>query len=247
MARRRIDGDWVVSSVLKREIGFLQMSAHIRFDFAALTPRQRYKLMIGTVVPRPIALVTSVDEEGRVNAAPFSFFNCLSADPAIVALGVENHPDMAFKDTARNIRLTEEFTINIVSDALLERMNICAVPFPSTVDELEQAGLTAVPGTHVKSPWIAEAPASLECRRYITIEVGRSREIILGQVVAAHIREDAVDPDNHYVDQAAIDAIGRMGGHGYVRTRSYFDLRTMSAQDWQQATVPARVYAPTED
>jgi len=81
----------------------------VTFDFRTLSARDRYKLMIGTVVPRPIALVTTVDPEGRINAAPFSFFNCLSADPPILALGVENHPDMSFKDTARNVRLTEVF------------------------------------------------------------------------------------------------------------------------------------------
>lgn len=220
--------------------------SHEFFDFSGLTARQRYKLLIGTVVPRPIALVTTVDEEGRVNAAPYSFFNCLSADPAIVALGVENRPSMAFKDTARNIRLTEEFTVNIVSDALVERMNVCAVPFPATVDELAEAGLTAVPGTQVSCPRIGEAPASLECRRYLTLEVGRSREIILGQVVAAHIRADAVDAQNHYVDQAALDAVGRMGGHGYVTTRDYYDLRTMTVDDWENAPPPVRIVRPAE-
>jgi flavin reductase (DIM6/NTAB) family NADH-FMN oxidoreductase RutF len=218
--------------------------SHAFFDFAKLAARQRYKLLIGTVVPRPIALVTTVDEEGRVNAAPYSFFNCLSADPAIVALGVENRPDMAFKDTARNIRMTEEFTVNIVSDALVERMNVCAVPFPAMVDELAEAGLTAVPGSRVRCPRIGEAPASLECRRYVTLEVGRSREIILGQVVAAHIRADIVDPDNHHVDQAAIDAVGRMGGHGYVTTRDYYDLRTMTLDEWENAPPPVRVVRP---
>lgn len=219
-------------------------STHILFDFSGLTPRQRYKLLTGTVVPRPIALVTTVDEEGRVNAAPYSFFNCLSADPAIVALGVENKPDMTFKDTARNIRMTEEFTVNIVSDALVERMNICAIPFPVMVDELAEAGLLAIPGSQVKCPRIGEAPASLECRRYVTIEVGRSREIILGQVVAAHIREDLVDPHNHYVDQAGIDAVGRMGGHGYARTRDYFDLRTMTVEGWTKEPPSARTPPP---
>src|ERR1700704_6041531 len=85
----------------------------VTFDFRTLSARDRYKLMIGTVTPRPIALVTTVDPQGRINAAPFSFFNCLSADPPILALGVENHPDMSFKDTALNIRLTEVFTVNI--------------------------------------------------------------------------------------------------------------------------------------
>src|SRR6202035_4862899 len=100
----------------------------VTFDFRELSARDRYKLMIGTVVPRPIALVTTVDAAGRINAAPFSFFNCLSADPPILALGVENHPDMSFKHTAHNIRLTEVFTVNIVSRAIAEAMHVCAVP-----------------------------------------------------------------------------------------------------------------------
>ena len=132
-------------------------AAFTRFDFAALSPRDRYKLLIGTVVPRPIAWVTTVDPEGRVNAAPFSFFNVLSADPAILALGVENHADLSHKDTGRNIRLTGEFTVNIVDFANLHPMNVTAVPFPAGVDELAAAGLTALPGTHIRAPYIAEA------------------------------------------------------------------------------------------
>jgi flavin reductase (DIM6/NTAB) family NADH-FMN oxidoreductase RutF len=207
---------------------------HAHFDFADLSARERYKLLIGTVIPRPIAFVTTVDEQGHVNAAPFSFFNCLSADPAIVAIGVENYDDMTYKDTARNIRHTEQFTVNIVDDAMMEAMNVCAVPFPAGVDELAMAGLTAVPGTHVKCPRVGEAPASLECRRYLTLEVGRSREIILGQVLAVFARDGLVDPKTKYVDQRGVDAIGRMGGHGYARTRDYFDLPTMSLSEWER-------------
>ncbi len=98
--------------------------SHLHFDFAGLSPRDRYKLLIGTVIPRPIAFVTTVNEKGLANAAPYSFFNCLSADPAIVAIGVENKPDMRFKDTAYNVRVTEQFTVNIVDDAMLEAMNV---------------------------------------------------------------------------------------------------------------------------
>ena len=210
------------------------------FDVTRLTPRETYKLLIGTVVPRPIAWVTTVDSEGRVNAAPYSFFNCLSADPPILALGVENWPDMRFKDTAQNIRATEEFTVNIVSDALAEAMNVTATPFPTEVNELQQAGLTAVPGTHVSSPRIGEAPVAFECRRHVSVAVGKSREIILGRVLAIHIRSDLVDPATHYVDQIGLDAIGRMGGHGYARTREQFDLKTMSFADWTEGRVPER-------
>ncbi|BBE73228.1 flavin reductase family protein [Oharaeibacter diazotrophicus] len=207
---------------------------HVHFDFAALGARDRYKLLIGTVIPRPIAFVTTVDREGRVNAAPYSFFNCLSSDPAILALGVENKADMSFKDTAANVRETEEFTVNIVDDALLDAMNVCAVPFPPGVDELAAAGLTAVPGTHVSCPRILEAPASLECRRYLTLEVGRSREIIMGEVLGVFIREGAVDAVSKHVDQRLMDAIGRLGGHGYARTRDQFDLPTMSVEEWER-------------
>ena len=107
-----------------------------------------------------IAWVTTQDIDGSVNAAPFSFFNCLSADPPILALGVENHPDMRFKDTGLNIRLTEVFTVNIVSHAIAEAMHVCAVPFSPDEDELKAAGLTAMPGRAVASPWIKQAPAS---------------------------------------------------------------------------------------
>jgi flavin reductase (DIM6/NTAB) family NADH-FMN oxidoreductase RutF len=115
--------------------------SHAHFDFSKLSPRDRYKLLIGTVIPRPIAFVTTVDERGVVNAAPFSSFNCLSSDPAIVAIGVENHPDMRHKDTGHNVRATEEFTVNIVDDALVAGMNVCAVLLPPDVDELAMAGL----------------------------------------------------------------------------------------------------------
>ena len=209
-------------------------AAHAHFDFATLSPRERYKLLIGTVIPRPIAFVTTIDEHGRPNAAPFSFFNCLSADPAIVAIGVENHDDMRFKDTGRNIRMTEEFTVNIVDDALVAAMNICAVPFPPEVDEISQAGLTAIKGAHVKCPRIAEAPASLECRRYLTLEVGKSREIVLGLVLGCFVKAGAVNPVTKHVDQRKMDAIGRLGGDGYSRIRDQFDLPTMSVTEWEK-------------
>jgi flavin reductase (DIM6/NTAB) family NADH-FMN oxidoreductase RutF len=218
---------------------------HVSIDFASITARERYKLLIGTVVPRPIALVTTRHPSGMFNAAPFSFFNCLSADPAILALGVENHEDMSFKDTAQNIRLTEEFTVNIVDHAMVDAMNVCAVPFPTLVDELKEAGLTAAAGSAIDCPYIREAPVALECRRYLTLELGRSREIILGQVLSMHIRGDLVDLERFHVDQAALDAIGRMGGHGYSTTRDLFDLPTMSHEQWSAlkrgASCPAAV------
>ncbi|MGR9176771.1 flavin reductase family protein [Rhizobium leguminosarum] len=198
----------------------------VSFDFEQFTERQRYKLMIGTIIPRPIALVTTVDENGRINAAPFSFFNCLSADPPILAIGVENNADMSFKDTGHNIRMTEVFTVNIVSFAIAEAMHVCGAKYPRGVDELKEAGLTAMPGEKVASPFIAEAPAAFECRRHVTLELGRSRQIIMGEIVYAHYRDGVVDPERLHVDPAAVDAIARLGGDTCATIRDRFEMLT---------------------
>lgn len=208
-----------------------------RFDFSKLAARDRYKLLIGSVVPRPIAWVTTVDAAGRPNAAPFSFFNCLSSDPAILALGVENHEDLRFKDTGHNIRVTEEFTVNIVDYANLHTMNTTAVNFPSDINEIEAAGLTMIPGEFVKCPQIAEAPIRFECKRHVTLNIGKSREIILGEVLAMHARAGLVN-DRYHVDPVALDALGRMGGHGYCRSTETFDLATPSEPEWRAAQQP---------
>ncbi len=204
------------------------------FDFRALSARERYKLMIGAITPRPIALVTTMSPEGIVNAAPFSFFNCLSADPPILALGVENHPDMRFKDTARNIRETEVFTVNMVSHAIAEAMHITAVKFPPEIDELAEAGLTARAGVAISAPWIAEAPAAFECRRHMTLSLGRSREIILGEIVHAHFAPGVVDARLH-VDPAALDVIARLGGDTCCTIRDRFDMPTPTLAAWRSA------------
>ena len=206
---------------------------HIHFDLETLAPRDCYKLLIGTVVPRPIAWVTTVDEQGVPNAAPYSFFNCLSSDPPILALGIENRQEQTFKDTAWNIRTTEAFTVNIVDRSNIDAMNITATAFGSQIDELEQAGLTMAEGTSVVSPRIAEAPVSFECKRHVGVEIGTSREIVLGRVLSAFIRHDIVNTKNHHVDHVGLDAVGRMGGNGYVFTQDYFDLPTISVEQYE--------------
>jgi flavin reductase (DIM6/NTAB) family NADH-FMN oxidoreductase RutF len=214
-------------------------SEEVTFDFRTLSARDRYKLMIGTVVPRPIALVTTVNPAGLVNAAPFSFFNCLSADPPILALGVENHPDMSFKDTALNIRLTEVFTVNIVSRAIAGAMHTCAVPFAPGGDELQAAGLTAMPGKVVASPWIKEAPASFECRRHLTLELGKSRQIILGEIVFAHYHHDVIDVDRMRIDPARLDAIARLGGDTCSTIRDRFEMTTPTLAEFNISLKPS--------
>lgn len=206
---------------------------HARFDFADLNPKERYKLLIGSVIPRPIALITTRARDGRANAGPFSFFNVLTHDPALVAIGVENYADMRFKDTARNIRETEEFTVHICDSALVDQMEVCAIKFGPEVDELQEAGLETVPGVHVRSPRIVAAPAALECRRFMTLEVGPAREIILGRVEAVFIRNYLVDRDSLHIDQMGMDAIGRLGGHLYARQRDQFEIVTCTVAEWE--------------
>ncbi len=209
------------------------MYDHTHFDFSNLTERERYKILIGTVIPRPIALVTTVSRDGQPNAGPFSFFNVLTHDPAIVAIGVENYADMRFKDTARNIRETGEFTVHICDNARVDQMEVCAINFGPEVNEMGEAGLATVPGQMVRSPHILAAPAALECRRHTTLQVGPAREIILGEVLGVYVRSDAVDPSNLHIDQQLMDAVGRMGGHTYTRTRDQFDIKTLTPQEWE--------------
>jgi flavin reductase (DIM6/NTAB) family NADH-FMN oxidoreductase RutF len=209
----------------------------MEFDPEKIPARVAYNLLIGLVAPRPIALVTSMDEEGRMNAAPFSSYNYLCTDPPVVGIGVTNRPGEHFvpKDTARNIRRTGEFVVNVVTEDLLKQMNVCATDFPADVDELEMAGLTTVASTHVKVPRIAQAHAALECREHATIEIGRSR-IILGRVVGFYIEDRFVDPAGPYVLAEELHAMGRMNGLGsYVRTRDAFvTLPRISFEAWKK-------------
>lgn len=206
----------------------------MHFDLQVLAPRDCYKLLVSVVVPRPIALVTTLDELGQVNAAPFSFFNILGSDPPIVALGPGDSAPGEPKDTARNIRSGGEFVVNIVDEALAPAMNICAVPFPPDVDELTAAALSGVPSVEVKPPRIFESPVSLECREHSTICIGRNR-IVLGQVLQLHIRDDLVDAQKMHVHAERLGAVGRMHGPGwYARTSDLFAMPRLSYEEWQQ-------------
>jgi flavin reductase (DIM6/NTAB) family NADH-FMN oxidoreductase RutF len=207
------------------------------FDMEKPKARESYNLLIGLVAPRPIALVTSMNEDGRLNAAPFSSYNYLCTDPPIIGMGVTNRPGEGFvpKDTARNIRRTGEFVANVVTEDLMHRMNITATDFPAEVNELEMAGLTTAPSQVVKVPRIAEAHAALECREYATMEIGKSR-IILGRVVSIYIEDRFVDPAGPYVRAEELHAIGRMNGLGsYVKTRdSFLTLARISYEEWKE-------------
>jgi flavin reductase (DIM6/NTAB) family NADH-FMN oxidoreductase RutF len=196
-----------------------------------------YKLLTGLVAPRPIALITSMDETGRLNAAPFSAYNYLCTDPPIIGVGVANRPgqDLVPKDTARNIRRTGEFVVNVVTEDMAQQMVICAADSPAEVNELDIAGFTTAPSKVVKVPRIAQAHAALECREFTTMEIGRSR-IILGRVVAVYIEDKFVDTAGPYVKAEELHAIGRMNGLGaYVKTADAFlHIPRISYEEWKK-------------
>ena len=214
----------------------------LEFDFSTISAHERYNLIVGLIAPRPIALVTSLDAAGWVNAAPFSAFNYMCVDPVLVVLGVANRSDKdeisgrpVPKDTAQNIRARGEFVVHVVNETLAEAMNVCAIDFPPGVSEIEEAKLTTVPSRRVAVPRIAEAPACLECREVTTVERGNSR-VIIGEVVYAHVRDEFIDPAGPYIRADEMHAIGRMNGAGnYVRTRdAFFKMPRIPYEDWQR-------------
>jgi flavin reductase (DIM6/NTAB) family NADH-FMN oxidoreductase RutF len=221
------------SSHTIRESGVQQA---MNFDLERGPAGQAYKLLVGLVAPRPIALITSMDEEGRLNAAPFSAYNYLCTDPPIIGVGVTNRPGQPFvpKDTARNIRRTGEFVVNVVTEDIAEKMNICATDFPPEMSEVDLAGFRTTPSQLVKPPRLAEAHAALECREYTTMEIGQSR-IILGRVVAIYVEDRYVDPAGPYIKADELHAIGRMNGLGnYARTRDAFmTIPRISYEEWK--------------
>jgi flavin reductase (DIM6/NTAB) family NADH-FMN oxidoreductase RutF len=209
----------------------------MKFDLEALPTSHAYKLLVGLVAPRPIALITSMDENGRLNAAPFSAYNYLCTDPPVLGIGVTNKPGESFvpKDTARNIRRTGEFVVNIVTEDIAHQMNICATDFPAEMSEVEMAGFSTVPSMKVKVPRIAEAHAAMECRELTTMEIGHSR-IILGRVVAVYVEDRFVDPAGPYVKAEELHSVGRMNGLGnYVKTRDAFiTIPRISYEQWKK-------------
>src|ERR1700722_3146767 len=157
-----------------------------------------YALLACLVTPRPIALVTSLSPDGKINAAPFSFFNLLGANPPILAFAPGDRDDGSPKDTVLNIRATHEFVVNLVDEALAEAMNKCAASLPHGENELEFAGLHAAPSTSVAPPRIVEAPASLECKEWGTLQIEGNR-MVIGMIKRVHLRDELYDPENKRV------------------------------------------------
>jgi len=190
------------------------------FDFSTLDVQTVYKLLTASVTPRPIAWVTSCSKDGIVNAAPFSFFNVMGRAPPVVALGLLRHEEERLNDTASNILATGEFVVNLVSHAQAEAMNVTCAPYPPDVNELECAGVTTAAAAHVTPPRIVDSPVALECTCQTSVLTGPDQLLVIGRVLAAHIRDDCIlDPVRGYVDTHKLDLIARMHGAGWYAHR----------------------------
>lgn len=206
------------------------------FEFAAIPARERYRLLVSTITPRPIAWVVSQDANGRLNAAPFSFFNAFAGDPPIVGIGISSHEPGRPKDSRQNIRETREFVVNLVSEEVAAAMNITAIEFEANVDELAEAQLKTIASVYVKPPRIAASPVAMECALHQIVELAPDTGLVLGRVLAMHVRDDAVlDPAKYYIDTPKLKLIGRMHGTGwYARTSDLFEMERIPRSKWKR-------------
>jgi flavin reductase (DIM6/NTAB) family NADH-FMN oxidoreductase RutF len=202
----------------------------LSIDPAQCEQRQVYKLMTGIIVPRPIALVSTMDRAGVANLAPFSFFNGVgSVPPSILFCPTVRAPAGSMqeirKDTLRNVEETGEFVVNVVNDAIAAQANATSAEVPPEVDEFVLSGLTPIASEVVRPPRVAESPAQMECKLLQVVYLSRKPGggvVVLGEVVRFHLREDLFE--DFRVDPAALDAVGRMAGNTWVRTRERIEL-----------------------
>jgi flavin reductase (DIM6/NTAB) family NADH-FMN oxidoreductase RutF len=204
-------------------------------DPAQIAPNDIYKLMIGMIVPRPIAFVSTVDAAGIRNLAPFSYFTACSSNPPVVCFcaSVRAEP-RPYKDTLCNIEATAEFVVNIVSEEIAEQMNLCSADVPPEIDEFELSGLTPLASDLVKPPRVAESKVQMECRLHRIVRVSDQPGggiLVLGEVLRFHMLESLFDDQmgdqkgGYKIDPDQLNAIGRMGGPAYVRTRDRFEMQ----------------------
>jgi len=204
----------------------------MEIDPEGLAPAERYKLLIGCIVPRPIAFVSTVSPDGKTNLAPFSFFNGVGSDPMTLLFCPANARDGAEKDTLRNCKPvseggTGEFVVNVAVEEIIAKVALAAERLPYGESEFDLTGLTAVPSTVVRPPRVGESPVAFECRTLQVVRTNPGRpaggNVVLGRVVRVHVRDDLPD-DRLRTDPERLRAVGRMGGVTYCRTRDRFDL-----------------------
>jgi flavin reductase (DIM6/NTAB) family NADH-FMN oxidoreductase RutF len=206
----------------------------MQFDIDKMTAADRYELLLGTVVPRPIALVTTISKDGAINAAPYSLFNVMGHDPAVAMISVLAHPDKRLKDTANNILATKEFVLNLVSEVVAEAMNIACIDAPPGTNELDLAKLKTVPSVKVKPPRVSESPVAFECRLLTSLSFGPNQAIIAGQIVHAYVDDRFVrDPARGLVDTPELHLIGGMhGAKWYAKLSDCFEMERPTWAEW---------------
>ncbi len=196
----------------------------MEIDFSALRPAECYKVLSSLVTPRPIAWVSTMDEAGVVNAAPFSFFNCFGSNPPVLAFAPGNKSPGLPKDTARNIRNNREFVVNMADEALAEKMVETSASLPHGESEVEATGLTTAPSSTIAVPRIAEAPVAFECREWATLEIGSNR-MVVGTVHHAHLRDGILNPETFHLDPGSFLPVGRMAAPDwYCRTGDQYEI-----------------------
>jgi len=197
----------------------------MHFSSADISPNTAYKLLSSTILPRPIAFVTSMNIGGQFNAAPFSFFNAMGSAPPVIVLGFQPNADGSHKDTPNNILATGEFVVNLVDEPLAAQMNICAATLPPEVDEIALANLETTASTGVKPPRLTASPVSLECSRLTDVPLKGGGIIIIGEVIHFHLRDEIIsslDPLRIDIDKLA--PISRLNGPKYGRITDQFEI-----------------------
>lgn len=199
----------------------------MEIDLTTLPHRSAYKLLTGTVIPRPIAWVSTINKEGRPNLAPYSFFNVVSADPPVLVFspGVRS-TDRLPKDTYNNVAETGEFVVNLVTEELGPAMNLTAQELPPEINEFELAGVTTAPSVRVKPPRVAESPINFECKVDDIITIGANPGggfLVLGRVLVMHLRDDLLVGEDK-IDLDRYHPVGRLVGNLYTTIRDQFEL-----------------------
>jgi flavin reductase (DIM6/NTAB) family NADH-FMN oxidoreductase RutF len=191
------------------------MSEQLQFDPATMDPRAVYRLLIGSVVPRPIGWASTVSADGASNLAPFSFFTVVCVEPPMISLTIMRKPDGSEKHTLKNARTTGEFCFNVVTRPVWKEMVDSANGFPEDDSEFAETGLTPIPGVRVKAPRVKEAPIHFECKLERVLELGPKRQaLLIGEVVYIHV--DPVVMTGGYIDMRKLDPVGRLNGFFYA-------------------------------
>lgn len=193
----------------------------LSIDPSTKTERENYKLLIGSIIPRPIAFVTTVSNDGTLNGAPFSYFNIVSSNPAMISLSIQRNGGQQ-KDTARNIIESKEFVVHIVDEQNVEKINKTATNLPSDESEIIIAGLTPVFSTKVKVSGIKEAKIRMECTLEQSLHLNESSDFIIGKVVQFHIDSDIYEDGR--IDPLGLGAVSRLAGNNYAKIGNIFEI-----------------------